>query len=202
MHQLLIQPVDLQMMRRCIDLSREAAEAGEIPFASLICRRGEIVAEATNRVVRDKDVTRHAELIAIGEAQKALGTRVLSDCTIYSNIEPCPMCAFPVRETQIARVVFAIKSPRMGGLSKWNILRDSEISEVMPEAFGNVPEVVAGVLAREAEQVWKSWNPIAWSVIRLRGCFEADDGTEFVQFERLEGVRRRSLFRSLLALHR
>ncbi len=203
MHQLVIQPIDLEMMRRCIELSREAVAAGEIPFASVISRNGEIIAEATNRVVRDGDVTRHAELVAIGAAQKALGTRILSGCTIYSNVEPCPMCAFPVRETQISRVVFAIRSPRMGGLSKWNVLRDAELSQVMPEAFGNVPEVVVGVLAREAELVWKSWNPLAWGLIRYRGCLDSSPAaTEFTQFERLPATRRRSLLRHLLALHR
>jgi tRNA(adenine34) deaminase len=165
-------PGDLAMMGRCIELSKTAAAAGEIPFASLISRGDTIVAEATNRVVRDKDVTRHAELQAITAAQQILGTRVLKGCTLYSTIEPCPMCAFPMREAQIDRVVFALRSPLMGGLSKWNILRDDEIARVMPEAFGNVPEVVVGVMAREGEEVWMAWYPIAWRVMLFRGSFE------------------------------
>jgi tRNA(adenine34) deaminase len=81
------------------------------------------------------------------------------------------MCAFPIRETRIRRVVFAIPSPMMGGSSKWSILGDAEISKVMPEAFGDAPEVVAGVLRREAEKAWRDWNPLIWGVIRYRGCF-------------------------------
>ncbi len=81
------------------------------------------------------------------------------------------MCSFPIRETRISRVVFAIRSPMMGGFSKWNVLRDSELSKVMPEAFGPVPEVIAGLSRREAEKVWRSWNPLIWSVIKHRGCF-------------------------------
>jgi tRNA(adenine34) deaminase len=195
-----VAPGDVAMMGRCIELSRDAAAAGEIPFASLIAKDGVVVAEATNRVVRDKDVTRHAEIVAITMAQQALGTRVLAGCTLYSTIEPCPMCAFPLREAQISRVVFALRSPLMGGLSKWNILRDDEISRVMPEAFGHVPEVVVGVQAREAEAVWKAWNPIAWRVIRYRGCFEGAEQAPV--FERLEAVKGRSFFRQLLAIHR
>ncbi len=195
-----VRPFDMAMMQRCVALSAEAMHAGEIPFASLVCRDGEVVAEATNRVVRDRDVTRHAELIAIAAAQKALGTRVLSGCTLYSNVEPCPMCAFPVREAQIGRVVFALRSPLMGGLSKWNILRDAEISDVMPEAFGRVPEVVAGLLAREAEKVWIKWNPLAWAVIRYRGCFDTAPLEPAVEL--LDGARGRNFFRQLLAIHR
>src|SRR5580704_13801450 len=56
--------IDLRMMQRCIELSRIAARLGEMPFAALISKDGKIVAEATNRVARDADVTRHAELMA------------------------------------------------------------------------------------------------------------------------------------------
>lgn len=195
-----IAPGDVAMMTRCIELARDAAKAGEFPFASVVGKDGAVVAEAANRVVRDRDVTRHAELLAIAEAQSVLGRRILSGCTLYSIVEPCPMCAFPAREAQIGRVVFALRSPLMGGMSKWNILRDAEISSAMPEAFGAVPEVVVGVLAREAEEVWKSWNPIAWHVIRRRGCFAAVPDNP--KLETLAAGKGRRFFRHLLSIHR
>jgi tRNA(adenine34) deaminase len=80
------------------------------------------------------------------------------------------MCAFPIRETRIGRVVYAISSPMMGGLSKWNVLGDNEISNVMPEVFGDAPEVAAGLQYREAAAVWRKWNPVFWLGIRFRGC--------------------------------
>jgi tRNA(adenine34) deaminase len=168
---------DARMMRRCIELSAQAVARRELPFACVICRDDEIVAEATNRVVEDGDVTRHAEILAISVAQRVLGRSDLSDCTIYSNVEPCPMCAFPIRETKIRRVVYAISSPMMGGFSKWNVLGDNEISNVMPEIFGEAPEVAAGLHYREAAAVWRKWNPVFWLGIRLRGCLAepADD---------------------------
>ena len=95
--------IDLKMMRRCVELSTDAVRRRELPFSCVICRDGEVVAEAINRVVQDADVTRHAEIIAISEAQRILGRSDLSDCTIYSNVEPCPMCSFPIRETRILR---------------------------------------------------------------------------------------------------
>src|SRR5438128_8092438 len=86
MDQFAIEAIDIRMMRRCIELSRIATTQGEFPFAALICSKdGTVLAEATNRVARDRDVTRHAELLAVSEAQKVLGQAGLAECTIYSN---------------------------------------------------------------------------------------------------------------------
>jgi tRNA(adenine34) deaminase len=189
---------DLQMMRRCVELSAEAVRQRELPFACVICRDGEIVAEAINRVAHDKDVTRHAEILAISEAQRVLGRSDLSDCTIYSNVEPCPMCSFPIRETRIGRVVYAISSPMMGGFSKWNVLGDNEISNVMPQVFGDAPEVAAGLQYREAAAVWRSWNPVFWLGIRFRGCL-ADPAKDDAHMTLQVRQRSRSPFRRLMA---
>lgn len=171
--------IDLRMMQRCIALSVTATRVGEFPFACVICDGDQVVAESTNLVRRDGDITRHAEIVAVSKAQKALGRRRLSGLTLYSTVEPCPMCSFPIRESRISRVVYAIRSPKMGGASRWNILRDIELSRVMPEAFGPVPEVVSGFMGREAAKVWWMWNPLIWAIVRRRGCFahapEAED---------------------------
>ena len=193
--------IDAAMMARCIRHSVTATERGELPFATVISLDGEVVVEATNQVKQSGDVTRHAELIALSQAQKILGRKNLSKCTLYSNVEPCPMCSFPIRETRIGRVVFAINSPMMGGLSKWNILRDSELSRAMPEVFGPVPEVIAGLARAEAEKVWRSWNPLIWAVIRYRGCFGGDGGPAHV--EHLDAIPERGgLLSRLLSLRR
>jgi tRNA(adenine34) deaminase len=159
------------MMARCIRLSATAIAHGEFPFAAVIAQGERVVVETTNGVVRGGDVTRHAELVAVSQAQQVLGRKDLSGCTLYSTVEPCPMCSFPIRETRISRVVFAITSPIMGGYSRWNVLRDGDISRAMPEAFGPVPEVIAGLSRRDAEKVWWRWNPLIWWVIKRRGCF-------------------------------
>jgi tRNA(adenine34) deaminase len=163
--------IDLKMMARCIALSREAVGEGEYPFACVIAENGRVVVETTNRVARDCDVTRHAELMAVSEAQRKLGRTTLTGCTLYTTVEPCPMCSFPIREARISRVVYAIRSPLMGGSSRWDVLGDSVLSAQMPEAFGKAPEVIAGVLRKEAEKVWWRMNPLIWGVIRLRGVF-------------------------------
>src|SRR5437762_11792572 len=190
--------IDAAMMARCIERAKPAGQAGEFPFAGVIARAGRVVVAASNRVARDGDVTRHAEIVAVGMAQKVLGTKDLSGCTLYTNVEPCAMCSFPIRETRISRVVYAIGSRLMGGDSKWDILADAELSKVMPEAFGDAPEVVRGFMRRDAEKAWRNWNPLIWGVIRYRGCFGEPPKAEPVT---KAAPRRRSLLQKLFALH-
>jgi len=160
---------DKAMMARCVELSRIAVTKGEYPFGTVIARDGKILAEAINHTVRDGDVTRHAEVIALSQAQRAIGREQLRHCTLYTNIEPCAMCSYCVREAWIGRVVFALASPVMGGMSKWNILRDNDMAGRMPQIFAAVPEVVSGVLMQEARQAWRDWSPLGWEMIKLRG---------------------------------
>ena len=162
---------DLQMMKRCLELAQHGVEKGELPFGAVIVSRGRVIAEATNCVSSEGDVTRHAELVALSEAQKVLKRKRLPDCTLYSIVEPCPMCSFAIREARIGRVVFALKSPLMGGSSRWNVLGDEVLSSSMPEVFAPPPNVLAGLLGKEAARVWRRWNPIVWGIIRLRGIF-------------------------------
>lgn len=164
---------DEAMMAHCIELSRLAVGKGEYPFGTVIALDGQIIAEGINSTNRDGDVTRHGETIALSHAQKTIGREQLRRCTLYSNIEPCAMCAFCIREAWVGRVVYALGSPVMGGLTRWNILRDDGLSDRIPEIFGAVPEVVSGVLLDQAQQAWRDWSPFAWEMIKLRGLLTA-----------------------------
>lgn len=163
--------IDRKMMTRCIALSKQSGAAGEYPYGAVICRGGVVVAESINRVKQDRDVTRHAEVVAISLAQKALATVSLDACEIYINAEPCAFCSYAIRESRIRRVVYGLASPHMGGASKWNVLLDEDISTSMPEVFAPPPEVVSGYLAAEAERALLEWNPLIASVIKERGLF-------------------------------
>jgi len=163
--------IDRAMMERCIELSRLAARKGEHPFAALIAREDRIVAEAINQVAAEGDVTKHAEHLAISAAQQSLPQSLWNECTLYTTVEPCPMCSFPAREMKLRRIVFAIASPVMGGLSRWGILSDPKLSDLMPTYFGPPPAITSGVLREEAEAVWAEWNPELWRFFRERGCF-------------------------------
>jgi tRNA(adenine34) deaminase len=165
---------DKAMMTRCIELSRIAAGEGEYPFATVIALDGQIVAEAVNRTVRDGDVTRHAEIIALSATQKTFGRQALRHATLYSNVEPCAMCCYCIREAWIGRVAYALSSPVMGGVSKWNILRDRHLSDCVP-VFAPPPEVISGVLLDEVQAAWRDWNPLVWELVKLRGVLTAPE---------------------------
>ncbi|MCK5084606.1 MAG: nucleoside deaminase, partial [Candidatus Pacebacteria bacterium] len=152
---------DEKYMRRCVQLSEKASEFGDNPFGCVIAGKDGIIVEARNKI-KENDITNHAEILAMREAQKLLKTSVLSEYTIYSNCEPCPMCAFMMRELKFKRVVFALLSPQMGGYSKWNILEDKELVKFKP-FFSNPPEVVTGILKEEAEAVFKK---VGWKMCK------------------------------------
>ncbi|WP_230473417.1 nucleoside deaminase [Dyella choica] len=79
-------------MKHTIDLAMKNVEEGGRPFAAVIVRNGEVVAESPNRVAQTKDPTAHAEILAVREACRKLGTEHLTDCDIYILTSPCPMC--------------------------------------------------------------------------------------------------------------
>jgi tRNA(adenine34) deaminase len=165
--------LDREMMTRAIAVAVRSGEQGEYPYGVVICRGGEVVAESTNRVAQERDVTRHAEVVAISQAQQALGTVSLDDCTIYVSAEPCVYCSYAIRESRMRRVVYALRSPHMGGVSKWSVLTDEDLSATMPEVFDPPPEILGGFMAQEAERALLKWNPLVFGVILERGLIVA-----------------------------
>jgi tRNA(adenine34) deaminase len=164
---------DREMMQRCIALAVQSGEAGEYPYGAVISRAGAVVCESVNRVAHERDVTRHAEVVAISAAQKALSSVSLDDCTIYVSAEPCVYCCYAIRESRIGRVVFGLRSPHMGGVSKWPVLTDPDISTAMPDVFAPPPEIVSDFMAQEAEAALIAWNPVIAGAMKSRGLFVA-----------------------------
>jgi len=164
-------PSDAEMMRRAIALAVRSGEEGEYPYGVVISRAGAVVAESINRVAHERDVTRHAEVVAISQAQKQLGTVSLDDCTIYVSAESCAYCCYAIRESRIGRVVYGLTSPHMGGVSKWPVLTDKDISDAMPETFAAPPEILAGFMAKEAEDALLRWNPVIAGAMKVKGLF-------------------------------
>ena len=83
---------DKEFMRRAIALASESVRRGGGPFGAVIVKDGEVVAEGSNSVTLLNDPTAHAEVTAIREACRKLGTFHLEGCTVYTSCEPCPMC--------------------------------------------------------------------------------------------------------------
>jgi tRNA(adenine34) deaminase len=162
---------DEQTMRRCFALAAQSARDGGYPFAAIVTKKGHTIVEARNRVSQERDVTRHAEAVALTEAQSRLACTSLDDCTLYANVEPCALCSYAIREARIARVVYGLSSPVMGGHSRWDILGDELLSSKMPEVFAPPPEIVADFLSDEAAAAFRRAAPMAWAYVRSRECF-------------------------------
>ena len=97
---------DEKYMQQAIDLSIENVAAGGGPFGAVIVRDGEVIATGTNRVTASCDPTAHAEVSAIRAACAKLGDFKLSDCTIYTSCEPCPMCLSAIYWAGIERIFY------------------------------------------------------------------------------------------------
>lgn len=96
-----------------LEAIKEAEKNGENnfkdggPFGAVIVKNGKIVAKAHNTVIASKDPTSHAEINAIRLASKTLGTHDLSNCTLYTSAEPCPMCLSAIIWANIKTAYFA-----------------------------------------------------------------------------------------------
>lgn len=103
--------MEIEYLKRAIQLAKEHSASGlNGPFGAVIVKDGEIVGEGWNQVVSGNDPTAHAEVIAIRNACKNLGTFQLKDCTIYCSCEPCPMCLSAIYWARLEKIVYACTS--------------------------------------------------------------------------------------------
>jgi guanine deaminase len=100
-------PDDKIFLRRAIELAASGIKQGGGPFGAVISQNDKIIAESNNKVVLNTDPTAHAEVLAIREAARVLGTHDLKGCVLYSSCEPCPMCLGAIYWSGMERVVFA-----------------------------------------------------------------------------------------------
>lgn len=98
---------DDELLRIAIDAALASVAGGGGPFGAVVAREGEIVGQGTNRVVLDADPTAHAEIAAIREACRRLGSHRLEGCTVFSSCEPCPMCLGAIHWARVSRLVYA-----------------------------------------------------------------------------------------------
>lgn len=141
------------LMHRCIELAQESLRIGDLPFGALLTRGGDVVAEAVNTGL--KDITGHAEINVIKKALENDPEIDFSQCSLYTNFEPCAMCSFVIRDYGIGRVVFGAPSPHLGGFSKWDILKNSPLpAEFTSRAYASPPEIVPCVLSDEARAIF------------------------------------------------
>lgn len=135
-----------RLMRRCLALAEEALSRGDVPVGSLIVLDGRIIAEASERIPSETDITGHSELLAVRAAVLSLNTFDLSHCILYTTKEPCFMCSYAIRQSRISKVVIGAETTGVGGVtSSHPILTDPAIPDWAPP-----PAIIMGVLASES----------------------------------------------------
>jgi tRNA(adenine34) deaminase len=141
---------DAHFMGEALRQAHRAFEAGEVPIGAVILRGGRIIGRAFNQVELLKDATAHAEMLAITQAETAIGDWRLNDCCLYVTKEPCPMCAGAIVHARVGRVVFGAPDPRGGCAgSALNLLQFS--------GFNHRCEVVGGVREEECRSLLKQF---------------------------------------------
>jgi len=137
---------DEYFMREALRQGQKAYAADEVPVGAVVVREGKIIGRAHNQVELLKDATAHAEMLALTQAEAAVGDWRLMDCDLYVTKEPCAMCAGAVVHTRIRRVIFGCADPSAGAAgSMMNLLQ-------MP-TFNHRCEITSGVLQKECAAI-------------------------------------------------
>ena len=130
---------DEEYMEKALELAQKAASRGEIPVGALVVDKdGKIIGEGFNRREELQSPTAHAEVLAIEQAAKTLGSRRLSGCTLYVTLEPCPMCAGAVMNAGLKRLVYGAFDEKNGACAS--------VATLFDEKFTHIPMVRSRVL--------------------------------------------------------
>lgn len=135
----------MKMMERAIELA--AKVKGEIPVAAIIVKNGEVISSAVNSKENDKDVTSHAEILAIRAAEKHLGNWRLEDCEMYVTLEPCPMCAWTIIQSRLKAVYFGSYDLQYGALGSKIDLRTLYNSGL--KVYGGIMEEKCDIILKK-----------------------------------------------------
>ena len=152
----LIQSLDDRFMREALKQAKRAMAADEVPIGAVIIHDGHIIARAWNQVETLKDATAHAEMIALTQAQSAMGDWRLNECDLYVTKEPCPMCAGAIMHCRVRRVIFGCPDPKGGAAGGvWNLLQSPNLnhrSEITPGVLGDECVAILKSFFKDARQ--------------------------------------------------
>lgn len=141
---------DEYYMRMALNEAMNAYDAGEVPVGAVIVLEDKIIARGHNLTETLRDVTAHAEIMAITAGENGLGAKYLRNCTLYVTLEPCVMCAGALVQCRVERIVFGAKDPKGGGCkSLYEIPQDPRLSHRCC--------VTGGVLAHECAEILRKF---------------------------------------------
>lgn len=135
---------DLYMKEAIIE-AKKAYGRNEVPVGAIIVYMGEIIARAGNSKEDDLDVSAHAEILAIREAGRILGKVNLAGCTLYSTLEPCPMCMGAIIQSNLRQLVYGAADPVKGAVESF-----MKICE-FPD--GGRIDVIGGIMEEECSSL-------------------------------------------------
>lgn len=135
-------------MPAALDLARKAEKIGEVPVGAVVVNEGRIIGTGHNLTRTTHDPSAHAEMVAIREAARALGSDRLDGCDLWVTLEPCTMCAGAITHARIARLYYAASDPKGGGV-------DSGVRFFQQPTCHHRPEVYAGFEEAEAAALLK-----------------------------------------------
>lgn len=142
--------IDKHFMAEALRLAGKAFHADEVPVGAVVVREGKIIGRAYNQVELLTDATAHAEMLAITQAEAAVGDWRLNDCDLYVTKEPCPMCAGASLHVRIRRVIFGCADERGGAAGgAMNLLQVPTLNHRC--------EITSGVLAHECSALLQSF---------------------------------------------
>src|SRR5881398_2447344 len=143
-------PSDQAIMKEAIRLAEKAYAAGEVPVGAVVVLEGRIIGRAHNQVELLKDATAHAEMLALTQAEAAVGDWRLTDCDLYVTKEPCAMCAGALVHVRMRRVIFGCADPRSGAAG-------GTINLLQLPGLNHHCEIRSGVLANECAALLQSF---------------------------------------------
>jgi tRNA(adenine34) deaminase len=142
-------PRDHYLMRLALREAERALEHDDVPIGAVLVADGEVLAAAHNERELRQDPTAHAELIALREAARALGSWRILDAALYVTLEPCAMCAGAIVLARVARVVYGASDPKAGACgSVLDVLGEPRLNH-RPEVAGGLLALECGELLRE-----------------------------------------------------
>ena len=135
-------------MEHALEAAKKAGEMGEVPVGAVLVRNSEILAIAGNRTIIDHDPTAHAEVLAIREAAKKIGSERLIDCDLHVTLEPCAMCAGAISFARIRRLYYGAADEKGGAVDHGPRFFKQPTCHHAPEVYGGIGETAAAALLR------------------------------------------------------